>query len=71
MSARARRHRPSPTAATSPRSRSIPRPASSRWCNYVLVNDFGIVINPLIVEGQVHGGVVQGIGQALMEDDGL
>jgi len=34
---------------------------------YVSVNDFGTVINPLIVEGQLHGGVVQGIGQALME----
>ncbi|MGE0715864.1 MAG: xanthine dehydrogenase family protein molybdopterin-binding subunit [Alphaproteobacteria bacterium] len=34
---------------------------------YVSVNDFGTVINPLLVEGQVHGGVVQGIGQALME----
>ena len=35
--------------------------------NYTLVNDFGIVINPLLVDGQAHGGVVQGIGQALME----
>jgi carbon-monoxide dehydrogenase large subunit len=35
--------------------------------NYVAVSDFGTVINPLIVEGQVHGGVVQGIGQALLE----
>jgi carbon-monoxide dehydrogenase large subunit len=34
---------------------------------YCSVNDFGTVINPLIVEGQLHGGVVQGIGQALME----
>ncbi|MBM3538980.1 MAG: xanthine dehydrogenase family protein molybdopterin-binding subunit, partial [Alphaproteobacteria bacterium] len=31
------------------------------------VNDFGTIINPLLVEGQVHGGVVQGIGQALLE----
>jgi carbon-monoxide dehydrogenase large subunit len=31
------------------------------------VDDFGIVINPMIVEGQVHGGVSFGIGQALME----
>jgi carbon-monoxide dehydrogenase large subunit len=42
---------------------------------YVSVNDFGTVINPLIVEGQLHGGVIQGVGQALMEmtvydDDG-
>jgi carbon-monoxide dehydrogenase large subunit len=35
--------------------------------NYVSVNDFGTVINPMIVAGQLHGGVVQGIGQALME----
>ena len=33
---------------------------------YSCVNDFGTVINPLIVEGQLHGGVVQGIGQVLM-----
>jgi aerobic carbon-monoxide dehydrogenase large subunit len=35
--------------------------------NYSCVNDFGTVINPMIVAGQLHGGVVQGIGQALME----
>ena len=35
--------------------------------SYVMVNDFGTVVNPLIVEGQLHGGVVQGIGQALYE----
>ena len=30
-------------------------------------DDFGTIINPMVVEGQVHGGVTQGIGQALME----
>jgi len=35
--------------------------------NYTCVNDFGTVVNPMIVAGQLHGGVVQGIGQALME----
>ena len=35
---------------------------------YTIVDDFGVVINPTIVEGQVHGGIVQGIGQMLTED---
>ena len=35
--------------------------------NYSAVDDFGNLINPMIVEGQVHGGVAQGIGQALLE----
>jgi carbon-monoxide dehydrogenase large subunit len=34
---------------------------------FVAADDFGNVVNPMIVEGQVHGGVVQGLGQALME----
>ncbi|MDA0637508.1 xanthine dehydrogenase family protein molybdopterin-binding subunit [Nonomuraea sp. MCN248] len=36
--------------------------------SYVAVDDVGTVINPLIVEGQVHGGIAQGIGQALYEE---
>jgi carbon-monoxide dehydrogenase large subunit len=35
---------------------------------WVAVDDFGKIINPMIVEGQVHGGLVQGIGQALTEN---
>jgi aerobic carbon-monoxide dehydrogenase large subunit len=34
---------------------------------WTAVDDFGVVINPMIVEGQVHGGVAQGVGQALLE----
>ena len=34
---------------------------------YSAVNDFGTVVNPMLVEGQIHGGVVQGLGQVLME----
>ncbi len=34
---------------------------------YTAGGDFGTVVNPLLVQGQVHGGIVQGIGQALME----
>jgi aerobic carbon-monoxide dehydrogenase large subunit len=36
--------------------------------HWTAVDDFGIVINPMIVEGQVHGGVAQGVGQALLEN---
>ena len=35
---------------------------------FVAVDDFGKVVNPMIVEGQVHGGLAQGIGQALIEN---
>ena len=35
---------------------------------FTAVDDFGTVINPMIVEGQVHGGIVQGVGQALLEN---
>ena len=35
--------------------------------NWAAVDDFGTLINPLIVEGQVHGGITQGVGQALTE----
>ena len=38
-----------------------------RLAGFVAVDDFGQLINPMIVEGQVHGGVAQGAGQALME----
>ncbi|HVL74350.1 MAG TPA: xanthine dehydrogenase family protein molybdopterin-binding subunit [Beijerinckiaceae bacterium] len=34
---------------------------------WTAVDDFGVIINPMIVEGQVHGGVAQGVGQALQE----
>lgn len=36
--------------------------------NYTIVDDFGVTVNPLLLAGQVHGGVVQGLGQALTED---
>ena len=35
---------------------------------YVIVDDFGVTLNPLLLAGQVHGGAVQGIGQAMMEN---
>ncbi|MGF1551683.1 MAG: xanthine dehydrogenase family protein molybdopterin-binding subunit [Paracoccaceae bacterium] len=36
--------------------------------NFTAADDFGNVVNPMIVEGQVHGGLAQGIGQALLEE---
>jgi carbon-monoxide dehydrogenase large subunit len=35
---------------------------------YTVVDDFGVTLNPLLLEGQIHGGIVQGAGQALMEN---
>jgi carbon-monoxide dehydrogenase large subunit len=34
---------------------------------YLAVNDFGVQVNPLLVAGQAHGGIAQGVGQALLE----
>jgi carbon-monoxide dehydrogenase large subunit len=45
-----------------------PETGITRVVRYTVVDDFGTVINPLLAQGQVHGGVVQGIGQALMEE---
>jgi aerobic carbon-monoxide dehydrogenase large subunit len=44
-----------------------PATGATRIVNYVVVDDFGETINPQLLAGQVHGGAVQGIGQALME----
>ncbi len=45
-----------------------PGTGATRIITYVIVDDFGATLNPLMLAGQVHGGTVQGIGQALMED---
>jgi aerobic carbon-monoxide dehydrogenase large subunit len=45
-----------------------PETGVTRIERFVAVDDFGNIINPMIVEGQVHGGIMQGIGQALCED---
>jgi len=44
-----------------------PETGATAVVKYTAVNDFGTVINPMLVEGQIHGGVVQGLGQALLE----
>ena len=44
-----------------------PETGNTEIVAWTAVDDFGVVINPMIVEGQVHGGVAQGVGQALLE----
>jgi carbon-monoxide dehydrogenase large subunit len=62
-----------PQAATYPNGTHLaeveidPATGATSIVNYVVVDDFGVALNPLLLEGQVHGGTVQGIGQALME----
>ena len=54
-----------------PRRRSRDRSRDrrgARSCATPAINDFGTIVNPMIVDGQLHGGVAQGIGQALMEE---
>lgn len=45
-----------------------PETGKTAIINFVAADDFGKIINPMIVEGQVHGGLTQGIGQALLEN---
>jgi carbon-monoxide dehydrogenase large subunit len=45
-----------------------PDTGTTEIVQFVAADDFGQIINPMIVEGQVHGGVAQGIGQAMMEN---
>jgi carbon-monoxide dehydrogenase large subunit len=44
-----------------------PDTGALRIARYTIVDDFGRLLNPMLVEGQVHGGVAQGLGQAVME----
>jgi aerobic carbon-monoxide dehydrogenase large subunit len=63
-----------PGAATYPNGTHLaeveidPETGGVQLVDYVVVDDFGVTLNPLLLEGQVHGGAVQGIGQALMEN---
>lgn len=45
-----------------------PQTGVTKICRYLAVDDFGRIVNPMIVDGQLHGGAAQAIGQALMED---
>ncbi|PSM17239.1 MULTISPECIES: xanthine dehydrogenase family protein molybdopterin-binding subunit [Nitratireductor] len=44
-----------------------PETGRTEIVQFVAADDFGNIINPMIVEGQVHGGIAQGVGQALLE----
>jgi aerobic carbon-monoxide dehydrogenase large subunit len=44
-----------------------PETGAVRIDRFVAVDDLGMVINPMICEGQIHGGIAQGVGQALLE----
>jgi carbon-monoxide dehydrogenase large subunit len=44
-----------------------PDTGATELVSYTTVNDFGVLVNPMLVAGQAHGGIAQGIGQALME----
>jgi carbon-monoxide dehydrogenase large subunit len=63
----------SPPAPTYPNGTHLaeveidPATGATRIVKYVVVDDFGVSLNPLLLAGQVQGGAVQGIGQALME----
>jgi len=67
-------HMQTPAAATFPNGCHIaeveidPENGVTAILRYTVVDDFGAVINPLLLEGQVHGGIVQGVGQALLEE---
>ncbi len=45
-----------------------PETGKTQLLKFVASDDFGVLINPMIVEGQVHGGIAQGVGQALLEE---
>jgi carbon-monoxide dehydrogenase large subunit len=62
-----------PPAATYPNGTHVceveidPETGTTRIVRYSVCDDFGLTLNPLLLAGQVHGGVAQGIGQALYE----
>jgi aerobic carbon-monoxide dehydrogenase large subunit len=67
------RHHRVPAAQTFPNGCHIveveidPDTGTTAIARYTVVDDFGRTINPMMLEGQVHGGIVQGVGQALLE----
>ena len=66
---RSSRTRRSRTPPASPRSRSTTRPARSSSLKLVQVYDVGRAINPTLVEGQIEGGAIMGLGLGLLESE--
>jgi carbon-monoxide dehydrogenase large subunit len=66
-------HSWTPAEATYPNGTHVceveidPETGETEVLRYTVVDDFGVTLNPLLLAGQVHGGVVQGLGQALQE----
>jgi aerobic carbon-monoxide dehydrogenase large subunit len=57
-----------PTGAAACEVEIDPETGAVRLVRYVTVDDVGTLVNPMIVEGQVQGGIAQGVGQALIEE---
>ena len=68
------RYKPAAPAPTFPNGCHIaevevdPATGKVRVARYSLVDDFGTLVNPMLVEGQIHGGVAQGLGQVILEE---
>ena len=62
-----RRTSRTPTAPTSRSSTSTPTRPQVKVRRFIAVDDCGVRINPMVVEGQIHGGLAEGVGIALME----
>jgi carbon-monoxide dehydrogenase large subunit len=63
-------HQPEPTYPNGTHIAEVeidPETGATEIVGYWIVDDFGVTVNPMLLEGQVHGGVAQGIGQALTE----
>jgi carbon-monoxide dehydrogenase large subunit len=63
-------HQPEPTYPNGTHIAEVeidPETGATTIAGYWIVDDFGVAVNPMLLEGQVHGGVAQGIGQALTE----
>jgi carbon-monoxide dehydrogenase large subunit len=64
-------HQPEPTYPNGSHVAEVeidPETGTTRIAGYWVVDDFGVTVNPILLAGQVHGGIVQGLGQALCEE---